>query len=270
MKPLATTMQTVRRPAVAGMFYPMSADELRHQVNGFLRGAKPAQHVPKAIIAPHAGYVYSGPIAGSAYAPLLPVADRIETVLLLGPCHQEHVDGIAASSATAFSTPLGDVTLDQNIIRRVVDELDFVEYNDRAHANEHSLEVHLPFLQCILKGFFLLPFVVGNAQPEQVCTLLDRLCQDDSTLVVVSSDLSHYHEYVSAQRMDQYTSAKIERLDGSGLSGEHACGQRPVCGLLNYAVEHGLQCEVVDVRNSGDTAGSPDRVVGYGAYLFYH
>ena len=262
-------MQSVRPAAVAGMFYPSDATELRDQVQGFLRSAKPSHHTPKAIIAPHAGYVYSGAIAGSAYAALQDLTADIENVVLLGPCHREYVSGIAASSAATFNTPLGGVKLDQAAIRALVDEFEFVEYSDSAHALEHSLEVQLPFLQSIFSGFRLLPFAVGGATPEQVEMLLERVWFDVSTMVVVSSDLSHYHDYTNAQQIDQYTTQKIERLDPAGLSGEHACGQRPICGLLRYAAKHGLKCEVVDVRNSGDTAGMRDRVVGYGAYLFH-
>lgn len=262
-------MQTVRQPAVAGMFYPGSADELEDQVRGFLRTAKPARHIPKAIIAPHAGYMYSGAIAGSAYASLQQIKHHVDRVILLGPCHREYVAGIAASTATAFTTPLGEVVLDQGSIRTIVEKFDFVEYSDSAHQLEHSLEVQLPFLQAILSDFSLLPFAVGGASPEQVETVLEDQWRDPSTLVVVSSDLSHYHDYASAKEIDLYTTQKIEHLDPTGLSGEHACGQRPVCGLLQYALKHGLRCEVIDVRNSGDTAGTRDRVVGYGAYLFY-
>lgn len=262
-------MELGRQAAVAGMFYPSDATELRHQVLGFLGTAKPARHTPKAIIAPHAGYMYSGAIAGSAYASLRKSDKNIERVVLLGPCHREYVAGIAASSAATFNTPLGDVKLDQSTIQTLVDNLDFVEYSDSAHELEHSLEVQLPFLQSVCSEFRLLPFAVGGASPEQVEILLEKVWRDDSTLVVISSDLSHYHDYVKAQQIDQYTSRKIEQLDPTGLSGEHACGQRPICGLLRYASKHGLQCEVIDVRNSGDTAGTRDRVVGYGAYLFH-
>ncbi len=263
-------MHLNRQPAVAGMFYPGNPATLQHQVKDHLREAKPARHAPSAIIAPHAGYVYSGPIAGSAYAALTPRRSEIRRVILLGPAHREYVNGIAASTAAAFDTPLGEIPLDRATIRAIVEELDFVEFDDRAHELEHSIEVQLPFLQFVLDEFTLLPFAVGSAQPEQVDTLLERFWRDRSTLVVISSDLSHYHAYESAQRLDSFTSKKIEALDPVGLTGDNACGQRPICGLLHYAARHGMQCEVLDVRNSGDTAGDRDRVVGYGAYLFYY
>ena len=162
-----------------------------------------------------------------------------------------------------------DVELDQPAIRELVSELDFVEYNDAAHELEHSLEVQLPFLQATLRDFPVIPFAVGGARPEQVEELLEKLMPDSSSLLVISSDLSHYHAYADAQQIDRHTTQKIEALDPTGLTGENACGQRPICGLLRYAANHGLRCEVLDVRNSGDTAGDRDRVVGYGAYLFY-
>jgi AmmeMemoRadiSam system protein B len=262
-------MRNIRPPAVAGTFYPRNADQLNAQVHGYLSGAKPARNTPTAIIAPHAGYMYSGPIAGSAYAPLLPLSAEIHRVVLLGPAHREYVNGIAASTAEAFKTPLGDIALDLSAIRTLVSELDFVEYNDSAHELEHSLEVQLPFLQVTLRDFRLIPLAVGGARPDQVEELLEKLDLDSSSLLVISSDLSHFHAYADAQQIDRYTTQKIEALDPTGLSGKNACGQRPVCGLLRYAVNHGLRCEVLDVRNSGDTAGDRDRVVGYGAYLFY-
>jgi AmmeMemoRadiSam system protein B len=262
-------MEHSRQAAVAGMFYPGSAAALESEVRGYLRDAKSAGHSPVAIIAPHAGYVYSGPVAGSAYATLVPRSGDIDRVVLLGPAHREYVAGVAASSAASFSTPLGDVPLDQKAIQAAVDEFDFVSFDDRAHALEHSIEVQLPFLQTVLSAFSLVPFAVGGAQPEQIYRLLEKLWLDRSTLVVVSSDLSHYQDYARAKALDTFTSSKIEALDPTGLSGDNACGQRPICGLLMYAARHRMRCEILDVRNSGDTAGGRDRVVGYGAYLFY-
>ena len=259
-----------RESAVAGMFYPDQPAALQQQVQDHLRQAKPAHHLPAAIIAPHAGYIYSGPVAGSAYAAVIPRRSEIRRVLLLGPAHREYVKGVAASTAAAFNTPLGEVPLDQQTIRSAVLEFDFVEFDDRAHELEHSIEVQLPFLQSILDEFTLVPLAVGGARPEQLDLLLEKFWRDQSTLVVISSDLSHYHDYSSAQRLDEYTSQKIEALDPAGLTGENACGQRPISGLLQYAARHGMHCEILDVRNSGDTAGGRDRVVGYGAYLFYH
>lgn len=259
----------VRQPAVAGMFYPADADELRKQVETFLHEADADRHAPKAIIAPHAGYIYSGPIAGSAYAPVKALRGRISRVVLLGPAHRVPVRGLAASSAVDFDTPLGKVPLDRKAIDQLVEELPFVRIMDPAHAPEHSLEVHLPFLQETLGEFRLIPLVVGEATPDEVEQVLNHLWGGAETLIVISSDLSHYHDYNTASVMDRAASKAIEQLDPGQLEQEQACGRIPVCGLLQAARNHGLKAETIDLRNSGDTAGPRDQVVGYGAYLFY-
>jgi len=264
-------MSPVRPAAVAGMFYDDDPGRLRSDVAAFVDAASPREEgpPPKAIIAPHAGYPYSGPVAGFAYANVKALAQRIKRVVLLGPTHRVYVRGVAASSVAAFATPLGDVTVDEATVRALVSELDFVRFSDEAHALEHSLEVQLPFLQEIFPAFTLLPFAVGDAAPSQVQALLERLWGGDETLIVVSSDLSHYRSYEAAREIDAFTSEQIRRLVESKLTGEHACGYLPVGGLLRAAATHGLRCEVLDTRSSGDTAGPRDRVVGYGAYAFY-
>ena len=264
-------MSTVRPAAVAGMFYDADPATLRRDVEGFLANAASVEAAspPKAIIAPHAGYVYSGPVAGSAYATVRALRGRIKRVVLLGPAHRVYVDGVAASSAAAFATPLGNVPLDRALIRELVGELGFLHYSDEAHAMEHSLEVQLPFLQDVLGDFTLLPFAVGAATPAQVDALLGRLWGGDETLIVISSDLSHYRSYEAAREIDRFTSEQIRSLAAAPLTGEHACGYMPISGLLEAAVKRNLRCEVLDMRNSGDTAGPRDRVVGYGAYAFY-
>ncbi len=255
------------------MFYDADPGTLRRDVAGFLeRAARPGADTrahPKAIIAPHAGYIYSGPVAGSAYATVKSLGERIKRVVLLGPAHRVYVEGVAASRAAAFATPLGNVPVDQDVIRDLVDELGFLQHSDEAHALEHSLEVQLPFLQEIVHDFDLLPFAVGAAVPGQVDALLERLWGGDETLIVVSSDLSHYRSYEAAREIDRFTSGQIKDLISTALTGEHACGYTPISGLLEAASKRNLRCEVLDVRSSGDTAGPRDRVVGYGAYAFY-
>lgn len=266
-------MSSVRPAAVAGMFYDDNPERLRHDVEGFLEeavaaaaGGRPA---PKAIIAPHAGYPYSGPVAGAAYATVKPLGPRIKRIVLLGPAHRVYSRGVAASTAEAFATPMGNVPVDQETIRGLVEELGFVHFSDQAHAMEHSLEVQLPFLQEIFDDFMLLPFTVGDAMPAQVETLLDELWGGDDTLIVISSDLSHYRGYEAAREIDAFTSEQIRQLEHHRLTGEHACGFLPISGLLRAAASRSLHCEVLDTRSSGDTAGPRDRVVGYGAYAFY-
>lgn len=261
-------MQTVRPPAVAGMFYPAEAEELQSQVDRFLRAATAAGEPPKAVIAPHAGYIYSGPIAASAYARLRPLRDAISRVVLLGPSHRVAFRGLAASSASAFRTPLGDIPLDRPALDSLRD-LPQVRVLDQAHALEHSLEVQLPFLQTMLKDFKLVPLVAGDATYAEVAEVLERLWGGPETLIVISSDLSHYHDYATARRMDKTTSQAIEDMQPERIDYEDACGRTPVGGLLTAARAHGLHAEIVDLRNSGDTAGPRDQVVGYGAYVLH-
>lgn len=256
-----------RLPAVAGMFYPDNADVLRQMLQEFLAESEYRGPVPKAIIAPHAGYIYSGPIAATAYSSLYPVRDQIRRVILLGPSHRVPLIGLAASTADRFRTPLGSIELDRDAISRIL-ALPQVREMDQAHTLEHSLEVHLPFLQTVLDNFSLVPLVVGEASPEEVDEVLEMLWGGPETLIVISSDLSHYHDYTTARRMDAHTSRAIESLDTGSIHYDDACGKNPVNGLLVAARKHGLHATTVDLRNSGDTAGPRDQVVGYGAYVF--
>jgi hypothetical protein len=212
--------------------------------------------------------VYSGAIAGRAYAALKQAADTITRVVLLGPAHRVAFKGIAAPEAESFKTPLGLVAIDQPAIASVA-EMPQIVRRDDAHREEHSLEVHLPFLQELLGAFSLAPFVVGNASADEVSQLLDRLWGGEETLIVISSDLSHYEDYETAQRMDGATAAAIEELRVDGISQPQACGRIPVCGLMTTARRRGMNVRRVDLKNSGDTAGTKDRVVGYGAWSFH-
>lgn len=262
-------MSAIRPAAVAGSFYPGEpsrlASEIATHLSGGGRGRADAPP-PKAIIAPHAGYIYSGPIAGSVYARLAPLRGVVRRVVLAGPAHRVYVRGAAVPAATAFDSPLGRVPLDLDAIASLR-ALDFVEVSDRAHALEHSLEVHLPFLQSVLGELRLVPVVVGDATPQQAARLLDTVWGGTETLVVVSSDLSHYLAYDEARARDRATAQAILRLE-AGLVPDEACGAAPINGLLLAARNRGLAAELVDLRTSGDTAGDRDRVVGYGAFAF--
>ena len=258
----------VREAAVAGQFYPGTAAELEATVRNFLEDAETGHGpVPKAIIAPHAGYVYSGDVAAIAYARLAPAAAVITRVVLLGPCHRVAVRGLALSSAGAFRTPLGDIPVDQAATDEIL-KLPQVQIFDATHAQEHSLEVHLPFLQVVLDAFSVVPLVVGEASPGDVAGVLDALWGGPETVIVVSSDLSHYLDYDQARVMDAETAMAIESLDASAISRDGACGRFPVGGLLQIAKRRGMTVTTLDLRNSGDTAGSKDRVVGYGSWMF--
>lgn len=257
-----------RRPAVAGLFYPRDPRELKRMVDGYLAEATAEDTPPKALIAPHAGYIYSGPIAASAYATLAPAHATIARVVLLGPAHRVPVRGLAASSATQFETPLGAIDLDRDAIELAL-TLPQVKLMDEAHALEHSLEVQLPFLQEVLDRFSLAPFVVGDAGADEVAEVLDLLWGGSETLIVISSDLSHYHDYATARRLDAATTLAIESLRPQDIGFDQACGRIPVNGLLALARRRGLHAQTLDLRNSGDTAGPRDQVVGYGAYVFH-
>jgi hypothetical protein len=250
------------------MFYPGNPRELAGMVRQFLaEAATDDGPAPKAIIAPHAGFIYSGAIAASAYARFKPVAAQVRRVVLLGPCHRVAVNGLAVSSAEAFVTPLGSIPVDQEAIAEII-QLPQVSVFDATHADEHSLEVHLPFLQEMFDDFTLVPLAVGRASGDEVAEVLDRVWGGPETVIVVSSDLSHYLDYDSARKIDADTCRAIEALDPSAIGYDQACGRIPVAGLLTLARRRGLGVTTLDLRNSGDTAGDRRRVVGYGAWMF--
>ncbi len=259
-------MSAVRSPAVAGMFYPADPRQLAHEVQGFLAEAQPQTLIPKALIVPHAGYIYSGAVAASAYATLKDIAPRIRRVVLLGPTHRVAVRGLALPDAQAFDTPLGRVMLDTKGISAIA-HLPQVVISGEVHAQEHSLEVQLPFLQSVLADFTLLPLAVGSATADEVAEVLETVWGGEETLIVISSDLSHYLPYATAQHVDGQTADDILKLCLS-LNHEQACGATPISGLIIAARKHHLKPHLLDLRNSGDTAGSRDQVVGYAAFAF--
>lgn len=262
---------------MAGQFYPGDAKSLRAAVGAYLkeaeegvgreRGDEPGEANARvqAIIAPHAGYPYSGPIAASAYVHVAALRDRVRRVLLIGPAHRAPLHGLGASSAAAFASPLGRTPVDGEAVRDLLRH-DFVHVDDAAHAPEHGLEVHLPFLQVVLDAFTLLPLVSGPCAAEDVALALEPFADDEHALIVVSSDLSHYHHYRQAQEHDRRTAQHVEALQP--LAATDACGRYAINGLLHLARQRQWQARTVDLRNSGDTAGPRDRVVGYGAFIF--
>ena len=256
----------IRPPAVAGRFYPADPVQLSALINALLRQVTPSNFPPpKALIVPHAGYVFSGPIAASAYALLMPVRDIIKRVVLLGPSHYVSFEGLAATSVGAFATPLGDVEVDVEAVRRICSLRQVVVLNE-AHEREHALEVQLPFLQTVLNTFKLVPLAVGRASAEEISEVLDALWGGTETRFVISSDLSHYFDYETARHSDHVTAKAIEALKPGRIGEDQACGRNPICGLLQTARQHGLHARTVDLRNSGDTSGPRDQVVGYGAF----
>ena len=257
----------VRPAAVAGLFYPAAAAELRETLDVLLAGPAPVTPPPKALIVPHAGYVYSGSVAAQAFRTLRPLAGVVRRVVLLGPSHREWFHGLAVPRAHAFATPLGLAPIDSTAVASLVAR-PHVLVADAPHAREHSLEVQVPFLQRVLPEAQLVPIVVGEGTAAEVEQVIESLWGGPETLFVVSSDLSHYHPYREAQALDRATAATI--LDARpALTGEDACGCVAVNGLLQVARRHGLRIELLDLRNSGDTAGDRERVVGYGAFGLY-
>ena len=265
-------MTAIRSPAVAGTFYPAEPAVLRQQIAGFLAEADNApptgSALPKAIIGPHAGYVYSGAVAARAYARLAAVRGKISRVVLIGPSHYVSFQGLAVDTAEAWTTPSGTVLLDTEAIA-ALRRLPQVGELEAAYTREHALEVHVPFLQQVLGDFRLVPIVAGTCAPEAVAAVLDALWGGPETLIVVSTDLSHYLDYAACQRLDTSTAAAIERFDIDAINPIGACGAVPTRGLLLAARRRGMTIERLDLRNSGDTAGPRDRVVGYGAWALH-
>jgi AmmeMemoRadiSam system protein B len=260
-------MTKVRYPAVAGQFYPGEPEQLKRSVEKYLaEGISLVEHPPKAIVAPHAGYIYSGPIAGTAFAYLAKANGDVRKVILVGPAHMAATRGLAASEADVFATPLGRVPVDRDSYE-VIEPLKQVSVFEGAHTREHCLEVQLPFLQTLFSDIEIVPLLVGDASSSEVAEVLEELWGGPETVVVISSDLSHYHDYTTATRLDKETSKRIEGFEK--ISEGQACGRRAINGLLQLAKERRMRAETVDLRNSGDTAGPRDRVVGYGAYVFW-
>ena len=252
---------------MAGTFYPSDAQDLLAIVDSHLSHARIVDGIkaPKAIIAPHAGFIYSGPVAGSAYAALVPWCKAISRVLLVGPSHRVPFKGLATSTATGFATPFGTVPLDRSLLEEWIVS-GWIRELDAAHAGEHSLEVQLPFLQRLVPQAMIAPILTGDGDARAVEALFDHAFGGEETLVVVSSDLSHYLPYEIAKRQDEATARRLERIELNGTGYDDACGATAINGLLAVAARRGFACQRLDLRNSGDTAGRRDQVVGYGAF----
>ena len=260
-------MNVIREPAVAGQFYPGNAGELRAAIKVLFEGIQvETSPAPKALIVPHAGYVYSGPVAATAYARLRSFRAQYTRVILLGPAHRVAVRGLALSAADIFRTPLGDVPLDKEAVADLT--MSNVRVFDATHQFEHSLEVHLPFLQSVIESFSVVPLIVGDVAAETVAEVIDALWGGPETLIVVSSDLSHYLTYEKARTMDNATCQAIENLEADRIDHDGACGATPIRGLVIAARRRSMKVAMLDLRNSGDTAGDKNRVVGYGSWLF--
>lgn len=260
-----------RAPAVAGVFFTADAATLAREVDSYIAAGLPDGRRPKVLVAPHAGHIYSGATAGKAYAKVKPfgaaAGGPVRRVVLLGPAHRVYVRGVALPGAGTWESPLGSVPID-TLGADAISDLPFVTARADAHAPEHSLEVHLPFLQRALGSFELLPLVVGDAAPAEVARVIERLWGGDETLIVISTDLSHYHPYDEANAIDAASCARVMALDPS-LGHEQACGATPLNAALSLAAARGLSIEQVERCNSGDTAGDRERVVGYASFAMY-
>lgn len=257
-----------RQPAAAGRFYPKDEEALGEMVRDYLAGSSSElERRPRAVIAPHAGYVFSGAVAGAAFGALKPWADTIERVVLIGPSHFTPVSGLVVDNHAGFETPLGEVPVDAEAVEALVDD-ELVEVAEEPHRREHSLETHLPFLQQLLGDFTIVPIVTGSGDGRRVAEVIERF-DDEETLISVSSDLSHYHDYESARQIDEKTRRAIEALDPESLEDEQACGHTAIRGVLRVGRRSDLSVETLEICNSGDTAGDRDRVVGYGAWALY-
>ena len=257
----------LREPAVAGFFYPADPAELASTVDQALADAGPGDQriAVKAVIAPHAGYQYSGPTAATAYRAFDVIRDDVHAVVIVGPSHRHSVSGIAVSGASAFATPLGDARVDIASRNRVL-ALPGVEAIEAAHVAEHSVEVHIPFVQRYFGDVAILPMVVGASHAQETADVLRAVWDEPGTVIVVSSDLSHYHDYVTANRLDAATAAKIVAGDYEKLVDADACGASPIRGLLAAVANTPLSITCLKLCNSGNTAGDRHRVVGYGAF----
>lgn len=257
----------IKQSAVAGTFYPDKPDELAVMVSQLLADNPQQGCKPIAIMVPHAGLVYSGGVAASAYNRIRPYLPVISRIVLLGPAHRVPLLGMAVMSADLWRTPLGQLRLDRDLSAALIDE-ELVSVNDVAHAREHCLEVQLPFLQLLDGGYSVLPVLVGQTPVEEVASLISRVLQEPETLILISSDLSHFHEYEAATQIDQATLQQINHLR-CDIQPEQACGCYALNGWLAYAAQEGFQAEFLSYCNSGDTAGDRSRVVGYSSYAFY-
>ena len=263
---------TFRQASVAGSFYPKDPIQLKKTLTSLLNANEDLNidfPTPvKAIIAPHAGYIYSGPVAAKAYSLVSTYIKRKNKITIIGPSHFVPFNGIALSSAEFFETPLGKIKVDHHAYK-LINRIPEVIYLDKAHDREHSIEVHLPFIQYLKKDVRIIPLAVGQTSYQKVAKVLEKLCEEEDNLIIISSDLSHYHTYKYAQKYDLQTALNIENHKCSQLGPDEACGYLPIAGLLKMAKDHKYKIKRIDLCNSGDTSGSKDSVVGYGTWIFH-
>ncbi|MHA1539874.1 MAG: AmmeMemoRadiSam system protein B [Alphaproteobacteria bacterium] len=263
---MAIALDDVKPLKFSGSWYPQDATALREMVTDFVEGAKPYPFAPKMMIVPHAGLRFSGSIAGTAYRILEAQKSKIERVILIGPSHRTNFKGIAIPSHAFFETPFGHLPVNQEALT-ALKNIDGVETSDAVFEEEHCLELQFPFVHQVLKNVSIVPMIVGLADPELVAAALAEIWGGEETVILISSDLSHYHDYMTARSLDKKSAGMIEALSPK-LTGMNACGHRVINGALQRAKNINMRVTGIDVRNSGDTVGSKDRVVGYGSFIF--
>jgi len=258
----------IRPAAVADIFYTANGTELAAQVSDFMDADEVTNIVPKALIVPHAGYIYSGGTAGKGFALVKKLTAAVNKIVLIGPCHRVWIQGLAIPDCQYFETPLGKIEVDSKTLNELV-KFPQVTISDQAHAQEHSLEVQLPFLQSIFDQFKLIPLVAGEVSEDAFIEVLEYLWGGEETLIVISSDLSHFLDYDAAVAIDNKTSQAIESFEAGSINSDMACGSAGIKALLSLAKNKNLHVKTIHQCNSGDTAGDKDRVVGYGTYAIY-
>lgn len=270
-------MTIIRPPAVAGTFYPADADLLRSEIDGLIDAAlhsgiaQQETATPKAIIVPHAGLMFSGSLAALGFATVRALKDTIKRIVIIGPAHRMAFQGIALARADQFATPLGNMRCDLPALQKAL-ALPHVQMLDDAHTLEHGLEIELPFIQRLFgeqSDIGIVPLLVSRCSPRQVHEVIEKLWGGPETLIVISSDLSHFHDYDTAKKMDNRTRAMIENFDAENIDTNDACGALPVAGMLMAARNRGMKIKTLGMRNSGDVTGDKSRVVGYGAWAVY-
>ncbi|MDH5719900.1 MAG: AmmeMemoRadiSam system protein B [Spirochaetia bacterium] len=261
-------MNGARQPAVAGIFYPGVPDELKNAINGYCEKSEEIKKIPKAVISPHAGYMYSGVVAAQGYSFLKNNKNLYKKIFIIGPSHRHSFYGIALHSAEKFATPLGEVPVDQDIKKELL-KYSEVSIEDKAHSAEHSVEVQIPFLQYFLEDFKIIPMVTGGLKNNEVSKIIKAFWKEKDVFFIVSSDLSHYLKYDETQKKDNETSLFIENFESEKITSDRACGAAAIRGLLTGSKEYASEIKTVKLLNSGDTSGDKKNVVGYGAYHIY-
>lgn len=255
-----------RKPTVAGLFYPSETDNLSKLITDLLN-QKPPVSFTKMLIVPHAAYQYIGEILAQSYLHLFSRSQQIKTVVLLTPSHHIKFNGIAITSKDCYLTPFGEVIIDSDAMMTLLNFPQVVMFDD-AHIKEHSIEIHLPFLQTILPSFSLVPLIIGETNSYNILEILEKLWEQEETLIIASMNLSHYQTYNIAQELDQRTSQAIESLHWQSLQTNQICNIHLISSLLQLAHQKSLTPKTIKVCNSGDLTGIKNRVVGYGAFIF--